>query len=141
MWGKRSLQQNHNSGTWTGTYSFRKCSILFYTGLFCLVAASCTTTRKTVVDTKDLSYLYNPTKSSIKPRFSVFNESDASSVLSVRLPASDLLFTEANPRGIPMAQLLITVKLYNITSGRVSGRYGFSRRQYCKRGIEPGICL
>jgi len=100
-------------------YSFRKCSILFYTGLFCLVVASCSTTRKTVVDTKDLSYLYNPTKSSIKPRFSLFNETDASSVLSVRLFASELLFTEANPRGIPMAQLLITVKLYNITNGRV----------------------
>lgn len=102
-----------------GKYFFRKCSILFHAGLFCLVVASCSTTRKTVVDTKDLSYLYNPTKSSIKPRFSVFNETDASSVLSVRLPASDLLFTEANPRGIPLAQLLITVKLYNITNGRV----------------------
>jgi len=100
-------------------YSFRKFSILFYAGLVCLVVASCSTTRKAVVDTKDLSYLYNPTKSSIKPRFSLFNETAVSSVLSVRLNASELLFTEANPRGIPMAQLLITVKLYNITNGRV----------------------
>jgi len=75
--------------------------------------------QKAAIDTKDLSYLYNPTKSSIKPSFSVFNETDASSVLSIKFFASDLFFSEANPRGIPIAQILITVKLYNITSGRI----------------------
>jgi GWxTD domain-containing protein len=80
---------------------------------------SCKTSQKAAVDIKDLSYLYNPTKSSIKPRYSVFNETDASSILSIKFFASDLFFSEANPRGIPIAQILITVKLYNITNGRI----------------------
>ena len=99
--------------------SFRKYNILFYAGLFCMAIISCTTTKKAVVDLKDLSYLYNPTKSSIKPRFSVFNETDASSVLSVKFFATDLFFSEANPQGIPMAQILITIKLFNTTNGRI----------------------
>ncbi len=80
---------------------------------------SCSSTQRVAVDTKDLSYLYNPTKSSIKPRFSVFNESDQTSVLSVKFFAPDLFFSEANPQGIPMAQILVTVKLFNTTSGRI----------------------
>ncbi len=40
-------------------------------------------------------------------------------MLSIKFFASDLFFSEANPRGIPIAQILITVKLYNITSGRI----------------------
>jgi len=99
--------------------SFRKNSILFYAGLFCMVLVSCTVTKKATVDLKDLSYLYNPTKSSLKPRFSVFNETDASSVLSVKFFATDLFFSEANPQGVPMAQILITIKLYNITNERI----------------------
>jgi len=97
--------------------SIRSCSLMLLTGLICILVASCKTTQKAVVDTKDLSYLYNPTKSSIKPRFSVFNESDEKSVLSVKLFAADLLFSEANPQGVPVAQILITVKLYNTTNG------------------------
>jgi hypothetical protein len=80
---------------------------------------SCSSTQRVAVDTKDLSYLYNPTKSSIKPRFSVFNESDQTSVLAVKFFAPDLFFSEANPQGIPMAQILVTVKLFNTTSGRI----------------------
>jgi len=99
--------------------SFRNFSMLLCTGLICMILYSCRTTQKAAVDIKDLSYLYNPTKSSIKPRFSVFNETDASSILSVKFFATDLFFSEANPRGIPIAQILITVKLYNITNGRI----------------------
>jgi GWxTD domain-containing protein len=98
--------------------SFRKYNILLYTGLLCMALISCKTTQKSAVDIKDLSYLYNPTKSSIKPRYNVFNETDASSQLSVKLFATDLFFSEANPQGIPMAQILITVKLYKVTNER-----------------------
>lgn len=82
----------------------------------CLLMISCRTTQPTV-DSKDLSYLYNPTKSSIKPLYDVLNESDESSVLSVKFFASELFFSEANPQGIPLAQILMTVKLYNIDNG------------------------
>lgn len=130
--------------------SFRKLSLLLYAGLICILLVSCKSTQKAVVDIKDLSYLYNPTKSSIKPRFSVFNETDELSILSVKLFASDLFFSEANPHGIPIAQILITVKLFNITNGRTLADTSYmdadivkeaSRQEYIYRlplKVEPG---
>jgi GWxTD domain-containing protein len=79
---------------------------------------SCKTTQNTV-DSKDLSYLYNPTKNQTNPRYNVINQSDESSVLSVKFFASDLFFSEANPQGVPTAALLITVKLFNISQGKL----------------------
>jgi GWxTD domain-containing protein len=70
------------------------------------------------VDTKDLSYLYNPTRNPVNPRYNVINESDNSSVLSVKFFATDLLFTEANPQGVPTAMLTVTAKLFNTTQGK-----------------------
>ncbi len=83
-----------------------------------LISSSCGTVQ-TAVDSKDLSYLYNPTKNLFSPRYSVFNETDERSVLSVRFFNSDLYFSEANPQGIPTAQILISVKVYNTSDGRV----------------------
>jgi GWxTD domain-containing protein len=114
------------------------------------VLVSCKTTQKVTVDPKDLSYLYNPTKSSIKPRFTVLIETDTTSVLSAKFFTSDLFFSEANPQGIPMAQLLVTVKLYNITSDRILADTSAmninivkeaTRREYVYRVpliVEPG---
>ena len=93
-----------------------KLSLYLVTGIFFL--SSCKTTQ-TAFDPKDLSYLYNPTKSSVKPRFNVINQTDESSVLSVKFFASDLFFSEANPQGVPASQILLTVKLYNVSAERV----------------------
>ena len=79
---------------------------------------SCKTTQKTV-DYKDLSYLYNPTKSPINPRYNIINQSDDSSLLSVRFPANDLFFSEANPQAVPIAAVLLTVKLFSMNQGKV----------------------
>jgi GWxTD domain-containing protein len=98
--------------------SFRNFSMLLITGSILMLLVSCAGTKRAAVDTKDLSYLYNPIKSSIKPRFNVFNETDETSILSIKFFAVDLFFSEANPRGVPMAQILVTVKLFNITNGR-----------------------
>ena len=81
-----------------------------------IVFNSCRTTQQ-AVDSKDLSYLYNPTKNSINPRYNVYNQSDEQSVLSVKFFANDLFFSEANPQGVPTAQMLFNVKLYNIKPG------------------------
>ena len=78
------------------------------------------------VDSKDLSYLYNPTKNPINPRFNITNQSDESSVLSVKLFANDLLFSEANPQGVPTALMLMTVKLFNISKGKILVDTAFS---------------
>ena len=91
----------------TPTRSFRS---LLYTLLLILLLGSCKSTEKSV-DYKDLSYLYNPTKNQINPRFVVNNQTDESSVLSVRFSVSDLFFSEANPQGEPKAMDMLTVKL------------------------------
>jgi GWxTD domain-containing protein len=75
---------------------------------------SCKPTQQTV-DYKDLSYLYNPTKSQINPQFNVTNHTDESSELSVRFSNSDLFFSEANPQGVSTASVLLTVKLYSVS--------------------------
>ena len=80
------------------------------------VAFSCSTP-KPVVDSKDLSYLYNPLKNSINPKYSIFNESDDQSILSVKFFNSDLYFNEANPSGVPMALMTVLVKVYNLSQG------------------------
>jgi GWxTD domain-containing protein len=86
--------------------------------LFCAVFISCKTTQQ-AVDPKDLSYLYNPIKNPINPRYNIVNQSDQLSVLSVKFFANDLFFSEANPQGVPTAMLLVSVKLYNISKGRL----------------------
>jgi GWxTD domain-containing protein len=84
---------------------------------FACLSNSCQSTR-TVFDPKDLSYLYNPTKTSINPRYGILNQSDDGSILSVKFFNSDLYFNEANPRGVPMASMYISVHLYNLRNGK-----------------------
>ena len=92
--------------------------LLFAAGLVAFTFSSCKPIQSTF-DSKDLSYLYNPTKNPINPRYNVVNYSDTSSVLSVKFFANDLFFSEANPQGVPTALVLVTVKLFNITSGKL----------------------
>lgn len=89
-----------------------------FTIMLILVATSCKTTQQ-AVDSKDLSYIYNPTKSPINTQYKVLNQSDKQSVLSVKFFANELFFSEANPQGVPTASILITVKLFNISLGKV----------------------
>jgi GWxTD domain-containing protein len=83
-----------------------------------LLIISCKTTINTV-DIKDLSYLYNPTRNPFNPLYSVSNKSDESSVLSIKFTANDLFFSEANQQGVPTALILITVKLFNLSQGKL----------------------
>jgi GWxTD domain-containing protein len=79
--------------------------------------SGCASVRE-ATDTKDLSYLYNPLKNSINPRFGITNKTDVLSDLSIRFAKGDLYFNEANPKGLPMAQMLISIRLFNITLNR-----------------------
>ena len=96
----------------------RTISFIISIILFSIVFNSCATTQKPV-DSKDLSYLYNPIKNPINPHYSVLNQSDELSVLSVKFFANDLFFSEANASGVPTAEILITVKLFNINQGKL----------------------
>lgn len=78
---------------------------------------SCKSTQQ-AIDYKDLSYLYNPTKSPINPLYNVTNQSDGLSVMTMRFAPSDLLFSTANAQGIAAASVLITVKLFNMQQGK-----------------------
>lgn len=86
--------------------------------LISLMFVSCRSTQS-AVDSKDLSYLYNPTKNSLTPRYNITNHSDNQTILSVKFFSNDLFFSQANPQGVPTAMLLVTVKLFNITQGRL----------------------
>ncbi len=92
--------------------------LILVSAILTIIAGSCRTTRP-ALDSKDLSYIYNPTKNPLNPRYSVINESDKRSVISVKFFPTDLFFSEANPEGVPAASLLITVKLFKTTQGRV----------------------
>jgi GWxTD domain-containing protein len=85
--------------------------------LSAIIFNSCGTTQQ-AVDPKDLSYLYNPTKNSINPKYNIYNQSDEQSVLSIKFFAKDLFFSEANAQGVPTAQMLFNIKLYNTSRGR-----------------------
>ena len=98
--------------------STRAICSLFTITLFIATFSSCKTTQQPA-DSKDLSYLYNPIKNPISPRYNVINQSDELSVLSVKFFANDLFFSEANPQGVPTAMVLVTVKLFNISEGKL----------------------
>ncbi len=96
-------------------------SIIRATALLLATAAliaSCSV-KQAAVDSKDLSYLYNPTKNSLNPRYNISNISENESSLAVKFFSDELYFSEANPQGVPMASILLTVKLYTTRQGRV----------------------
>lgn len=93
-------------------------SLLFTIIISQVVFISCITTQPKV-DTKDLSYLYNPTKNLINPRYNITNQSDESSILSVKFTVNDLFFSQANQEGVPAALMLITSKLFNVSQGKM----------------------
>lgn len=114
----------------------RVISLLLTITLFLAVFVSCRTTQSTV-DLKDLSYLYNPTKNPINPRYNITNQTDTLSVLSVKFFAADLYFSEANPQGVSSAMMLISVKLFNINKGKVLADTGLVNINIVKEAGKP----
>ncbi len=88
-------------------------------------------------DPKDLSYLYNPTKSTLNPRYFVTNTSENNSVLSVKFFSNELFFSQANPQGVPTAMILITVKLFNTSQGRILADTAFYNLSIVKNENQP----
>ena len=84
--------------------------------LTAILTASCYVTKDSA-DTKDLSYIYNPIRNVFSPYFSIFSEDAETVILSVRLRRGEIYFNEANPEGIPMASLLISVRLFDNSLG------------------------
>ena len=79
---------------------------------------SCSVTQ-TATDTKDMSYLYNPARNVFTPFVTVYDEDAETSVISIGLRKGELYFSEANPEGVPMASLLLSVRLHDNTAGGI----------------------
>jgi GWxTD domain-containing protein len=98
---------------------FKRTTVFICAAITILFFANSCRTTKPVFDLKDISYIYDPTNNLINPLFSVFNETDSLSVLSIKLFTNELYFNEANPLGVPTSMLHVTVKLYNLDLGRI----------------------
>jgi hypothetical protein len=115
--------------------SFRIFLLPVIISLIACISFSCITTKQTF-DPKDLSYLYNPVKNSINPRYGIFNQSEQVSVLSVKFFNTDLYFNEANPRGIPMAMVYISVRLFNVSQGKTLADTAFLSLDIIKNEVQ-----
>jgi len=80
--------------------------------------ASCAVTQN-VTDTKDMSYIYNPARSVYTPFITVYNEDAETSVMNISIRRGEFYFTEANAEGVPMASMLVSVRLFDNTLGGV----------------------
>jgi GWxTD domain-containing protein len=118
-------------------FRFYKYKILLFAVVgITILTISCKSTQK-AVDTKDLSYLYNPVKNQINPRYNIINETSDRSVLTVKFFTTDLFFSEANPEGVPKAQLFISVRLFNVSQGRVLADTANYNIEIIKEGARP----
>jgi GWxTD domain-containing protein len=79
-------------------------------------ASSCSVTQK-AVDIKDMSYIYNPARNVFNPYITLFNEDEETTTLSISIRRGELYFSEANPSGLPLASILLSVRLYDNTLG------------------------
>jgi len=77
---------------------------------------SCTVSQP-ATDVKDMSYIYNPARNVYTPTFAVFDEGDETSVLSIAIRRAEFFFSEANPEGVALASMLISVRLFDNTLG------------------------
>lgn len=93
-----------------------KATAVFAAVIFAALTFSCSVTQ-TAVDTKDMSYIYNPSRNVFNPFITLFNEDEETTTLSISIRRGELYFNEANPTGLPMASILLSVRLYDNTLG------------------------
>ena len=96
----------------------RSFKYIYIISALALLLNSCATPGE-IYDPNDLSYLYNPLKNPIHPSYRIFNTSGDLSELSIRFFSNELFFSEANPEGVPKAQLAVIYRIFNMSLGRV----------------------
>ena len=77
------------------------------------------TTENVNTDPNDLSYIYNPSRNTLNPRFNVITKSDREATLGIMLIRNELLFSEANESGSLQSSVDIYVRLFNVTNNRI----------------------
>jgi len=93
-----------------------KAAAVITIAMMAALSWSCTVTQP-ATDTKDMSYIYNPARNVYTPFITVFDEGAETSVLSISIRRAELYFSEANPEGVPMASMLVSVRLFDNTLG------------------------
>ena len=105
-----------------------------------MLITSCKTSQ-TAIDSKDLSYLYNPTKNSIKPRFSVLNETDESVGPFRQVFYIRALLLRSKSTGYSNSTDADNVKLYDISRGRTLADTANYQLSIVKEEGKTRICL
>ncbi|MCK4344486.1 MAG: GWxTD domain-containing protein [Bacteroidales bacterium] len=92
-------------------------SIFFFTG--------CRTETSIITD-RNLAYLYNPSLTSLHPRYKVFHNNDEASTLYVKVYPVELLFNQANEEGVYRAELKVFYRLYELDDFRMMVDSGYN---------------
>lgn len=84
-----------------------------------VLTVGCKTTEQTTATTSDvyLASLYNPSQLSLHPEYSIFHESNGTSVLYIRAYPSELRFDQANEESEYRALLSLSYKLIQLNEG------------------------
>jgi GWxTD domain-containing protein len=79
---------------------------------------SCKTSKR-ITAPRNLEQIYDVTRSSIHPEIKVYNNSDTSSIIILKLYAKELLFNQANPEKILQAEVEIIYNLYDLNNKQI----------------------
>lgn len=74
----------------------------------------CATPMQQVRVNRNLSYLYIPGRTPLRPEYRVYHDSDSSSVLRIKIQPLQLLFNQANKDGKFLNMLSIRYRLYEV---------------------------
>lgn len=87
--------------------------------IFVIVFASCTSSLKTPRKEMNLADIYNPSRSSLHPDFSVHHISDSNTIVYLRIYPAELMYSQANETGKSLARFSINYKLLQYDENRV----------------------
>ncbi|MCF8378083.1 MAG: GWxTD domain-containing protein [Bacteroidales bacterium] len=98
-----------------------KLIILSQTFLIVVTAVftSCTTSLNTPKKEMNLADIYNPSRYSLHPDYSVYNVNDSNTVVYLRIFPAELLFNQANEEGKSLARFSITYKLWQYDENKL----------------------
>lgn len=107
-------------------------SAFYYIIFIIIIVASCTTYQNTTgTRNKNVSFIYNPSSSTLHPQFVVYNETDTSSKIYIKLKSKELMYV---PNG-ETSQAIIKVNyfLYNSSKTMIlvdSGTFYYHFKQF-----------
>jgi len=92
-------------------------AIVFSIGTFFLIV-NCSNPYIAATPRWNLSAIYNPTSSRLHPSFKVYHNSDATSLLLIKIFPSELLFTQVNIDSLFVSKVSVQVQTYEIVENK-----------------------